>query len=552
MWWFLLLQVVCGVLVDPLPKPQSIEWSGGQKVFNPFLQLKGDDQDKLVFRQFYQMLETVEQLKWYPQATDGPTKTYDPVPTGPPSNLTTRSTVESLQVLNVYLDNLNVPLQYGVNESYTLAIDSEITIQASTVWGALHALKTLQQLIIYENGAFYIEGSVAVVDEPNYPHRGVLIDSGRNFLTLDVIREQIDLMSLAKLNVLHWHLIDTHSWPIELKSHPNVLDGAYSEDERYSQLDVKAIIQYAYERGIRVIPEVDLPGHANAGWDSIDPELVACKNAWWGDVAAEPPGGQLDIAYENTYNIVEDVFDELNGLFTDNFFHVGHDELNANCYNTSDNVWEWYQDNDGDFYDLVQYWVNKSYPIFTKDNKTKLIMWEDIITSENATINQDITLQVWLSSESVKDLTSKGFDVIVSAYEHYYLDCGYGGWVTNNTESAGSWCDPYKNWQNIYSYDFNANLTEPEQLHIKGGEVAIWGEMVDSSSLIQKVWSRAGAFAEVVWSGNKADDGSIRLYDMTQRMFNFREYVVALGHKVDALAPKYCWLNPHSCDAQLY
>lgn len=527
-------------------------WSGDKKVFNPYLELQGDDQDQLVFRQFYEMLETLKELKWFPQATDGPTKTYAPVPTGPPSNLTARSLEESIDFLHVYLDNLNAPLQYGVNESYTLCIDSDITIQAPTVWGALHALRTLQQLIIYENGTYYIEGSVEIADGPNYPHRGVLIDSGRNFLSLDVIKEHIDLMALTKLNVLHWHLIDTQSWPIELKSYPNVLEGSYSKEETYSQLDIKSIIQYAYERGIRVIPEVDLPGHANAGWVSIDSDIVACKNNWWADVAVEPPGGQLDIAYDKTYEVVEDVFDELNSLFPDNYFHVGHDELNAICYNTSDNVWEWYEENDGDFFDLVQYWVNKSYPIFTKDNKTKLIMWEDIITSENATIADDITLQVWLSSESVKDLTSKGFDVIVSAYEHYYLDCGFGGWVTNDTASAGSWCDPYKDWQNIYSYDFNANLTETEKLHITGGEVAIWGEMVDSSTLILKVWSRAGAFSEVIWSGNKDADGSIRLYDATQRMFNFRQYVVALGHKVDALVPKYCWLNPHACDAQLY
>ena len=157
-----------------------------------------------------------------------------------------------------------------------------------------------------------------------------------------------------------------------------------------------------------------------------------------------------------------------------------------------------------------------------------------------------------------------GYDIIVSSASHLYLDCGYGGFVTNdpryvdsdhneefNQGSGGSWCNPYKTWQRIYSYDFAANLTQEEKQHIIGVEAALWSEQVDSIVVSQKIWPRTAALAELTWSGNKdVETGKLRTNSLTQRLLNFREYLVAIGYNASPLVPKYCMRNPHACDIQ--
>lgn len=214
-----------------------------------------------------------------------------------------------------------------------------------------------------------------------------MIDSGRNFLSLPKIKEQLDGMSLSKLNVLHWHLDDAQSWPVQMKSYPQMTKDAYSARETYSHSDIQDIIQYARNRAIRVIPEVDMPGHASSGWKQIDPALVACANSWWSNdnwplhTAVEPNPGQLEILNNDVYEVVGDVYNEVAGLFPDNFYHAGADELQTGCYNLSVITQDWFAANTSRTYDdLLQYWLDHALPVFKKQNK-KLIMWEDIYLS---------------------------------------------------------------------------------------------------------------------------------------------------------------------------
>lgn len=529
----LLLPFVNCVLVNPLPKPVSIDWlNDGEKWLDLGLLVRMLQFNYLVLWLFFDMVDTLDRLKWYPSATE------------PPTYPTRKYPRMHLTELVINISDYDVDLQYGVDESYNLTITDDIVIDAFTIWGALHAFKTLQQLVMYERGdngqggVFKIELGVRIRDYPLLKHRGVLIDSGRNYLSLDAIKQNIDLMSLTKLNVLHWHLQDTSSWPLEIKTFPEMVLDAYSSLEIYTQQEVSELIAYARTKGVRIVPEIDLPGHANAGWHRVDSNIVVCHNESWRNVAQQPPPGQLNIFNNKTYEIVEKVFLEVNALFPDNFFHIGHDEVNANCYNSS------FPDV---FIDFMQYWLEKSQSIFLNKNTT-LIMWEDIASSLTTDLpyKNNVVLQSWLGDGNIKKLTLQGYDIIVSSHQHYYLDCGFGGWITNDPFS-GSWC-AYSSWQNIYSYDPYVNLTSAEAEHIVGAEIALWGETVDSRNLISKLWARAGAFAEVAWSGNKPS-GVIRLREFTQRMFNFREYIVALGYMVDPLAPKHCWQVPHSCDS---
>jgi hexosaminidase len=411
-----------------------------------------------------------------------------------------------------------------------------------------------------------------------------MIDTGRNFLSVPKIKEQIDAMALAKLNVLHWHLDDSQSWPVHLETFPQMTKDAYSARETFSKHDIQDIISYARNRAVRVIPEVDMPGHSAAGWKQIDPSIVTCTDSWWSNddwphhTAVEPTPGQLDIANDATYPVVEKVYKELSSIFADNVFHVGGDELQTGCFNFSTHVQSFFaKDSKLTYSDLAQHWADNAMPIFTNPKNTagkkrELIMWEDVVTSADMpakNISTDVIIQSWNAVSNIKTLTSKGHRTVVSSSDWLYLDCGFGGFVTNDNRydvqtnpdptgatpsfnyggGGGSWCAPYKTWQRIYSFDFTAGLTDAEAALVLGATAPLWSEQVDDTVISSKMWPRAAALGELVWSGNKDPaTGNNRLTQLTQRLNNFREYLVANGIGASPLMPKYCLQNPHTCD----
>ncbi|RCK64890.1 Beta-hexosaminidase [Candida viswanathii] len=545
-WYFLfLLSVVsCATVPDPLPAAQNITWFNDTAIEINTSILYTNNTLPLIQQAFTRAVSTIEKLEWAPYPHEE--KDY-------PQGCMIQS-----PLVNIEIDDVDADLQLGVDESYTLTISpTAITIHAATIWGALHSLTTLQQLIVYSrDGRFLIPLSVEIIDEPNFPHRGIMIDSARNFLSVKSILEHIDIMALSKMNSLHWHLVDSQSWPIALESYPEMTQDAYSPEEVYSTADIKYIVEYARARAIRVIPEIDMPGHARAGWRKVDPTIVECANAFWTDAAVEPPPGQLNILSEKTYEVITNVYNELSDVFTDHMFHVGNDELQEKCYsklvlkNTTMEM-------------LLAHYLDKALPIYFQVPERRLTMWDDVLLSDVSVpeLPANVTLQIWHEPAGIKNLTSRGYDVIVSLYEYLYLDCGYAGFVTNdpryvdspdniefNTGQAGSWCGPYKSYQRIYDFDILANLTESEQQHVLGAEAALWSEQVDSSVLISKIWPRAAALGESLWSGNRTPLGNHRNYEFTQRILNFREYLVKLGYGPSALVPKYCIMNPHACD----
>jgi hexosaminidase len=270
----------------------------------------------------------------------------------------------------------------------------------------------------------------------------------------------------------------------------------------------------------------------------------------------------LDIINNKTYEVLGNIYTELTTLFPDNVYHVGGDEIQTGCYNFSEPITEWLADNSSRTYsDLVQYWVDHAFPIYRDKPERKLMMWEDIIISPEHADDlppDNLILQSWNNDlTNIKNLTSRGYDVVVSSNSFFYLDCGNGGYVGNDpryNEMAnpnasvptfnyggigGSWCSPYKTWQRIYDYDFTLNLTEAEAAHVVGGEAPLWGEQVDDTIISQKVWPRAAALAELVWSGNRDPaTGEKRTTQLTQRINNFREYLVANGVMAAILQPK--------------
>lgn len=568
------ITTVSGVKVNPLPAPRNITWGSSGPIRVEELTL--NHQSAIVTNAWLRAWESITTLQWVPAAVEAPISSYPPFPTSTPNAKRSTASIHSVQVR---INDTKADLQHGVDESYTLEVSPNtqaIQITSQTTWGALHAFTTLQQLIISDNnGGLIIEQPVKIQDAPLYPHRGIMIDTGRNFISVPKILEQIKGLALSKLNVLHWHLDDSQSWPMQMRSYPEMTKDAYSPREIYTENDMRRVISYARARGVRVIPEVDMPGHSASGWQQVDPEIVTCTNSWWSNdiwqyhTAVEPNPGQLDIIYNKTYEVVENVYRDLSRIFSDNFFHVGADELQANCYNFSTYVMDWFaEDPSRTYHDLAQYWVDHAVPIFKSVDNRRLMMWEDIfLSAENAhDVPKDIVLQSWNNGlDNIKKLTQAGYDVVVSSSDFFYLDCGHGGFVTNDPRynvqfnpdggvnfnyggNGGSWCAPYKTWQRIYDYDFTTNLTASEAKHVIGAEAPLWSEQVDDINISNELWPRAAALGELVWSGNRDKNGHKRTNELTQRLLNFREYLVANGVSANALVPKYCLKHPHACD----
>ncbi|KAI5285458.1 hypothetical protein KEM54_000561 [Ascosphaera aggregata] len=573
---------VTAVKVNPLPAPVEIAWGDtGPIKLADSIELISTVNDTVISDAWDTAYKAIKKIKWVPAAIETPAPIYPPFPTGIPTGVPAKrfDTVSEVTSIEVYVEDPTIDLQQGVDESYNLEIDGispAIKLSAKTVWGALHGFTTLQQIVIHdpENG-LHVEQPLNISDKPLYTYRGLMLDTGRNFLSVRKIKEQIRGMALAKMNVVHWHMTDTQSWPLHLQSYPQMVKDAYSPRESYSIGDLKDIISYARVRGIRVIPELDMPAHSNSGYKQIDPNMIACGNTWWSNdvweyhTAVEPIPGHIDILYNASYEVVEKIHDEIVSIFPDNVVHVGGDEIIPGCYNFSVPTMEWLAEDPSRTYDdLLQYWIDHVMPIFQKHQDRRLMMWEDIVIGDPHAkeVPKDVILQSWNNGpENIKKIVSLGYDVVVASQDWLYLDCGYGGWVTNDQRysdkvnpsnvstfnyggNGGSSCAPYKTWQRIYEYDFADGLTDEEKQHVLGASVAMWTEQADDLTISTRIWPRTAALGELLWSGNKDKDGHNRVYEMTQRIINFREYLLANGIAAKPLVPKYCVKNAHACD----
>ena len=452
------LSTVQAVSVNPLPAPRSTKWgTSGPRQLGKTVTLSGST-DNVVQDAWTRAWNTIQDLQWVPAAVEEPIASYQAFPTGKVTRFT-RAASSKLNSIVVTVADMTADLQHGVDESYTLAVverSNAINITSKTAWGALNAITTLQQIVISDGkGGFVIEQPVTIEDSPLYPHRGIMIDTGRNFISMAKILEQIDGMALAKLNVLHWHLDDAQSWPVQMTTYPEMTKDAYSRRETYSHADILNIIAYGRARGVRIIPEIDMPGHASSGWKQVDSQIVACADSWWSNdvwplhTAVEPNPGQLDIIYNKTYEIVEGVYRELSSLFTDNLFHVGADELQTGCFNFSSHIRDWFAADPSRTYDdLAQHWIDRAIPIFldpantNQNSDRQVIMWEDIVINSphaHTVPKENLIVQSWNNGlTNIKNLTSQGYRTIVSSSDFLYLDCGNGGWVSNDPRKLPS------------------------------------------------------------------------------------------------------------------
>ncbi|XP_027159388.1 beta-hexosaminidase 2-like [Coffea eugenioides] len=486
----------------------------------------------------------------------------------PHLNVTTSA---PLACLSIGVTDLSAQLAHGVNESYALTVPSPsesttATLTAETVWGAMRGLETFSQLVF--GNPPRVASGLYISDQPLYTYRGVMLDTSRNYFTVGDLKRLIKTMSMNKLNVFHWHITDSHSFPLVLPSESVLAEkGAYGEKMKYTPEDVKALVEFGMQYGVRVVPEIDMPAHTGS-WAEAYPEIVTCANMFWSPagsnpLAAEPGTGQLNPLNPNTYEIAKNVIDDAINIFPDSFYHGGADEVNANCWKTDKDIQAFLAKN-GTLSLLLELFVNSTLPYILSKNRT-VVYWEDVLLSSDINVSasllpkENIILQTWNNGpNNTKRLVEAGYRVIVSSADYYYLDCGHGDFTGNNSlynqppgtvlGNGGSWCGPFKTWQSIYNYDITYGLNEEEAKLVLGGEVALWTEQADSTVMDPRFWPRTSAMAETLWSGNRDETGMKRYAEATDRLNEWRNRMVARGIAAEPIQPLWCIRNPGMCN----
>eukprot|EP01084_Bolivina_argentea_P299120 515585_1 len=438
----------------------------------------------------------------------------------------------------INIESSDESLTLNTNVSYTISIELNIiTINSNTIYGAIYALTTLQQFIDTNkiiNNVYNTINNVPwfISDYPQYNYRGLLIDTSRSYLSISTIYTILDGMSYNKLNALHWHIIDSHSFPFYSKSNPNLaLNGAYSLSEIYYPNNITDVINYALYRGIRVIPEFDTPGHVFS-MSYGAPDVVICDtiNDQTSSMCPEPPCGYLNVENISSHQLVENIYNDAFNIFTDKYFHLGADEVES-CWGSNTTA-------------LFRQWITFFANYVDKANKTP-ILWSSNTArfSQIGQHNFEIIMEIWDNANDKLVSLINGFKIIDANEDYYYLDCGFGDWLY---PTQVSWCTPYRNWGMIYNYSITEGIPLQYHNNIYGGEVCMWGEEVDESNIQQRIWPRAAAAAERWWRDDYLTQNNIN--NVIYRLALQRDRMLNYGISSTPVQPKFCTLNPEYCN----
>jgi hexosaminidase len=374
--------------------------------------------------------------------------------------------------------------ELGEDESYVLEVaPSGASLTAPTDLGALHGLQTFLQLVSVSPDGFAAP-AVFVKDTPRFPWRGLMIDAGRHFIPLEVLRRNIDGMEAVKMNVFHWHLSENQGFRVESRKFPKLHEMG-SNGLYYTQDEIRGLIAYARERGIRVVPEFDLPGHSTA-WFVGHPELASGP----GPFRIERKWGVFDPAFDpindKVYKFLDEFIGEMAKLFPDHFFHVGGDEVNGKAWDASPKIQEFIRAHDLKGNAGLQLYFNKKLQGIVSKHGKSMVGWDEVL---DPTLPKDIVIQSWRGQASLAEAAKQGYRGILS--NGYYLDLG---WSAARHYAV----DPMS--------DAAAGLSAEEKQRILGGESCMWSEYVNAENIDSRIWPRNAAIAERLWSPQEVRD----------------------------------------------
>ncbi|MBS1271352.1 MAG: Beta-hexosaminidase [Candidatus Marinimicrobia bacterium] len=458
-----------------MPVPQSVEWMDGQfRITDDFtMGIAGDPADRI-----------------YPYATrvlrrlSGRTGLFFSQD---------KITPESDSVAVDFTVDVQQPgeVKLHMDESYQLLVTPDsLVLKANTDIGALRGLETFLQLVEADSRGYYLP-AVTIEDNPRFAWRGLLIDACRHWMPVGMVKRNLDGMAAVKMNVLHWHLTEDQGFRVESKTFPKLHEKG-SDGKYYTQEQIRDVIDYANDRGIRVVPEFDMPGHATS-WLVGYPELASAP----GPYSIERHWGIMDPvmnpAREYTYEFLDKFLTEMADLFPDEYIHIGGDENNGKHWNANEDIQQFMQENNiKDNHELQAYFNKRILKILARNSK-KMMGWDEIFQPG---IPKDIVIHSWRGKEALIEAAKKGYQTVLS--NGYYIDL-------IQPTSFHYQNDPIP---------ADSDLTPEERENILGGEATMWAELVTTDNVDSRIWPRTAAIAERLWSPREITDN----LDMYRRL----------------------------------
>ena len=451
-------------------------------------------------------------------------------------------------------------------EGYELNVDGEgIEVRASQFPGFLYALQSLGQLLpaaVYGTepapDAAWEVPCVKIADAPRFAYRGMHLDVARHFFSVDEVKRYIDVMAIHKLNTLHWHLTDDQGWRIEIKRYPELTAvgsirkatvvrkewGTYDGTPYggfYTQDEIRDVVEYAADRGVTVIPEIDLPGHMLAALTAY-PELGCTGGPYevWGrwGVADDV----LCPGREKTFEFLEGVLTEVMELFPSEYIHIGGDECPKvrweKCPRCQAKIRQLGLKDDGEHTaeHYLQSYVTDRIGKFLAQHGRRIIGWDEILEGRAPS---DAVVMSWRGSEGGIAAAKLGHDVIMTPNSHFYFD--YYQSLDTDAEPFG--IGGYIPMEQVYSYDpAFPELTPEQQKHILGVQANLWTEYVLSDEHLEyMLLPRLAALSEVQWCQPETKDwnrfiGSFRMDEIYSQMgYEFAKHIfgVTASYAVD-------------------
>lgn len=368
-------------------------------------------------------------------------------------------------------------LKVGENEAYEIQINENgIFINAETDLGVLHALETLYQ-IISDSPQPTIIPTGKIIDTPRFVWRGLMLDVCRHFIPFEIVKRNIDAMAMVKLNVLHLHLSENQGFRIESKTFP-LLHQLGSNGDFYTQEQIKELIEYADLRGIRVVPEFDIPGHSTS-WFVGYPQYASAPGPYELEKNFGVMNPVFNPAKPETYVFFEKFLNEMCQLFPDEYFHIGGDENDGVHWNLNPEISKFKESQGLNNNHDLQAFFNKRIEAILIANGKKMIGWDEILNKE---LPKSCVIHSWRGQEAMITAAKTGYASILSS--GYYIDL----------------CQPI-----AYHYLNNplsdtTTLNEQQKQLILGGEATMWSELVDKTNVESRIWPRTAAIAERLWS----------------------------------------------------
>ncbi len=403
-------------------------------------------------------------------------------------------------------------------EGYLLDITPEnIIIKASTAAGVFYAVQTLKQIIPVQAYETPLDleriqlPAMKVADSPHFGYRGFMLDCSRHFWDVETVKEVIDILAMHKMNRFHWHLTEDQGWRIEIKKYPLLTKvGSLREQTTtghnegldgipyggyYTQKDIKDIIEYARQRFVTIVPEIEIPGHSLGAlsaypWLGCEGEKGNYRTwAYWGVSKQIACAGR-----ESTFKFWEDVLTEVIGLFPGEYIHIGGDEAPRDMWKECPDCQKRIKDNGLKNEAELQSYVNARIEKFLNKHGRKLIGWDEILEGG---VSQGATVMSWRGTEGGIAAAKKGNTVIMTPSAYCYLDYRQTTDRKDELDSNGS----YVPLRKAYSFDPYDQLSKDEHKYILGVQGNLWTEYVTTPMQLQyKALPRLGAIAEIGWS----------------------------------------------------